>query len=89
MNPAQLPEKGLLKETLAEAWDTHSEYQRNFLEGERDEVWAGWYAGFILGRLGLFTTPTILTRLLEATEHEADWAEAAAVYILNALNQKS
>ena len=89
MDSVELPEKSHLERTLAEAWTTHSEYQRNFLKGERDEVWAGWYAGFILGRLGHFTTPTILTRLLEATEHKENWAAAAAVYILGALKQAS
>ena len=60
-----LPDKETLSKLLSETWDVHSEYQENYLNGERDAMWAGWYAGFLLGRLGNFTTPTTLTRLLQ------------------------
>jgi hypothetical protein len=77
-----LPDKETLSNLLTETWDVHSEFQENYLNGERDEMWAGWYAGYLLGRLGNFTTPTALTRLLEETEKLDPWADRAAEQLL-------
>ena len=81
----KMPTKEELIPVLDDAWKAHSEYQGNYLEGVRDPVWAGWYAGFVIGRLGDFTTPTRLTRLLEDTETFEDWSGRAAAYILESL----
>jgi len=79
-----LPDKETLSKLLTETWDVHSEFQENYLNGVRDEMWAGWYAGYLLGRLGNFTTPTALTRLLEETEKLDPWADRAAEHLLSA-----
>ena len=80
-----LPDKGTLSKLLTETWDVHSEFQENYLNGERDEMWAGWYAGYLLGRLGNFTTPTVLTRLLMETETHKPWADQAAEHLIKSL----
>ena len=46
------------------AGQAHHDYEAHFLRGVRDEHWAGWYAAYVLGRLGDFTTPTMLTQQL-------------------------
>ena len=80
-----IPTRDELIAVLDDAWKAHSEYQGNYLEGVRDPVWAGWYAGFVIGRLGDFTTPSRLTRLLEATETFENWSQRAADHILGSL----
>lgn len=62
---------------LEEAGRTHHEYEQVALGGERDELWAGFYAAYVLGRLGDFMTPTALARVLEVVEGDP-WPEAAA-----------
>ena len=44
-----------LAEVLSAAGSTHHEYEQTALNGVRDELWAGFYAAFVLGRLGDFT----------------------------------
>ncbi|HUF39066.1 MAG TPA: hypothetical protein VMN57_11125 [Anaerolineales bacterium] len=78
----KLPDKESLSKLLSETWDVHSEFQENYLEGMRDEMWAGWYAGYLLGRLGNFTTPSTLARLLQETESLKPWADKAAEHLL-------
>lgn len=51
------------------------------LGGERDELWAGFYAAYVLGRLGDFITPTALAQILEAVDGDP-WADAAADEII-------
>lgn len=80
-----LPDRESLSKLLAETWEVHGEFQDNYLEGVRDEMWAGWYAGYLLGRLGNFTTPTALTRLLQQTEKLSPWPEKAAEHLLDSL----
>lgn len=79
-----LPDKEILSKLLTETWDVHGEFQENYLNGERDAMWAGWYAGYLLGRLGNFTTPTALTRVLMETEKLQPWADSAAEHLLKA-----
>jgi prolipoprotein diacylglyceryltransferase len=62
---------------LEAAAAAHHEYEEMALGGERDELWAGFYAAYVLGRLGNFMTPTALARVLEAVEGDP-WPEAAA-----------
>ena len=72
-----------LKTTLKAAGEAHHEYESSYLKGVRDEAWAGWYAAFVIGRLGSFTTPSQLTDLLAATPSAEDWFSAAAEHVLS------
>jgi hypothetical protein len=76
-----IPTEQQLKETLSAAGNAHHEYETNFLNGVRDEQWAGWYSAYVLGRLGEFATPTLLTRWLEKVSSEGDWSTNAAVQV--------
>jgi hypothetical protein len=78
-----IPAEQQLQETFSAAGRAHHEYETNFLNGKRDEQWAGWYSAYVLGRLGEFTTPTILTRLLEEVTNEGDWSTNAAALVLS------
>ena len=44
-----------LAAVLSAAGSAHHEYEQTALKGVRDELWAGFYAAFVLGRLGDFT----------------------------------
>lgn len=81
------PSKADLREALSAAGSAHHEFEQNFLKGVRDEYWAGWYAAYVLGRLGGFTTPTQLTKWLLEAGGEGDWADFAADNVLGNLNQ--
>jgi hypothetical protein len=70
---------------LRDAADAHHEFEEHALAGERDEQWAGFYAAFVLGRLGPFTTPSRLAALLAEAENPGDWAAAAAKHVLAAV----
>ena len=70
-----------LREALSAAGDAHHEYESSFLSGVRDEQWAGWFAAYVLGRVGDFITPTLLTRLLEEVSNEGDWSQNAADHV--------
>ena len=78
-----IPTEQLLRETLSTAGIAHHEYEANFLNGARDEQWAGWYSAYVLGSLGDFTTPTLLTRWLEEVSGEGDWQKNAAAHVLS------
>ena len=78
---ASIPTEPQLKDTLVSAGQAHHDYEANFLRGVRDEHWAGWYAAYVLGRLGDFTTPTMLTQQLGAVSGEGDWAQNAAAHV--------
>lgn len=66
---------------LTAAGKAHHEFETVTLEGERDELWAGFYAAYVLGRLGDFTSPSRLAGILEAVDGDP-WAEAAADAVL-------
>jgi len=70
---------------LSAAGSAHHEFEQNFLKGNRDEYWAGWYAAYVLGRLGEFTTPTQLTKWLEEAQGEGEWDDFAADYVIEKL----
>jgi hypothetical protein len=76
---------------LRDAADAHHEFEEHALGGEHDEQWPGFYAAFVLGRLGPFTTPSRLAALLAEVEVEVevepsdDWAPAAAKHVLAAV----
>ena len=75
--------KSQLAEALAAAGSAHHEYETVYLNGVRDRYWAGFYAAFVLGRLGAFAKPTDLTRWLEEAPYESDWASQTADYVLS------
>ena len=70
-----------LVEALQAAGRAHHEFESVALGGERDELWAGFYAAYVLGRLGDFAGPSALAARIEGVDGEP-WAEAAADAIL-------
>ena len=76
-----IPSRQELERALSAAASAHHEYEQAILHGARDEQWAGWYAAFVLGRLGDFTPPSRLTRWLQAATADGPWATAAATYV--------
>ncbi len=85
MNPA--PRHEDLKEALRAAGKAHHDYESRFLRGVRDPQWPGWYAAYVLGRLGDFTSSTELSYWLESSPGEGDWSERAASYVLHQLGE--
>lgn len=82
---ADLPDRGLLKEALAAAGGVHNEYERVVLKGVVDDRWAGFYAAYVLGNVGDFTSVSRLADLLEEVEAADDWAAHAAEHVLTKL----
>lgn len=80
-----MPTTDQLKKALAAAGSAHHDYESNYLNGVRDEQWSGWYAAFVLGGLGDFTTPTKLARWLEEVSGKGDWSSNAAALIISRL----
>ncbi|MEM7539033.1 MAG: hypothetical protein AAF639_43145 [Chloroflexota bacterium] len=78
-----------LCEALSAAGSAHHNYESNHLGGVRDAQWAGWYAAYVLGRLGEFTTPTMLTELLQAAPGDGDWSANAAAHVFSSLADAS
>ena len=76
------PTKTELRDALSAAGSAHHDYESQFLNGVRDEQWAGWYAAFALGRLGGFTTPSLLTQWLGEVSGEGDWTTNAVDHVL-------
>ena len=66
---------------LTAAGSAHHDYEQDALGGERDQRWAGWYAAYVLGQLGDFTTPTLLAKWLEGAPSGDDWAQSAAKHV--------
>lgn len=77
-----------LQAALNAAGSAHHDYESRFLGGERDAQWPGWYAAYVLGRLGDFARPTELANWLEATPGEGDWSESAASYVVDRLGER-
>ncbi len=75
------PSQEQLTQALAAAGSAHHEYEQNSLGGTRDEQWAGWYAAYVLGRLGDFVPPSALAPWLEETPAASDWSASAAAYV--------
>jgi len=75
------PSREQIGVALQAAGAAHHEYEVNALHGRHDERWPGWYAAYVLGRLGDFVTPTILAGWLSEAPASDDWLRAAADYI--------
>ena len=84
-----LPTEIALVGALKDAARAHHDYESNALHGVPDELWAGFYAAFVIGRLGNFTTPTRLAYLLESAPAANDWPRAATTFVLQALYESA
>jgi predicted GNAT family acetyltransferase len=82
---ADLPSDSALAGAPSAAGAAHYEYQQTALKGGRDELWAGFYAAFVLGRLGDFTAASTLAALLEEVDAPSNWSEAAAEQVATTL----
>ena len=78
-----------LAEALSAAGSTHHEYEQTALKGVRDELWAGFYAAFVLGQLGNFTAASRLAALLEEVDAPSNWSAAAAGHGTTTLRAQS
>ncbi len=76
-----LPDQPALERALADAGRAHHDYETVVLNGVRDALWPGFYAAFVLGRLGPFTSASVLARLIEAVSNRPDWSAAAAAHV--------
>jgi hypothetical protein len=75
-----------LAEVLSTAGSAHHEYEQTALKGVHDRLWAGFYAAFVLGRLGDFTAASRLAALLEEVDAPSNWPEAAAKHVTTTLS---
>jgi predicted GNAT family acetyltransferase len=78
-----------LAEVLTAAGSAHHEYEQTALKGVRDELWAGFYAAYVLGRLGDFTAASRLAALLEEVDAPSNWSAAAAEHVTTTLSAQS
>jgi hypothetical protein len=79
---ADLPSKSALAQALSAAASAHHDYERTALKGVRDDLWAGFYAAFVLGRLGDVAEASRLAALLEEVDVPSNWSETAAEHVL-------
>ena len=79
---ADLPSKFALAQALSAAGSAHHDYERIALMGARDDLWPGFYAAFVLGRLGDVAPASRLAALLEEVDVPSHWSEAAAEHVL-------
>lgn len=79
---ADLPSKSELAQALSAAASAHHEFERTALKGVRDDLWAGFYAAFVLGRLGDVAAGSRLAALLEEVNAPSNWSEIAAEHVL-------
>ena len=77
----ETPSNDELVAALKAAGAAHHDYESNALKGEPDEHWSGWYAAYVLGRVGDFATPTHLAGWLAEAPASDDWAQSAADYV--------
>ncbi len=83
----QQPEFSELAAALKAAGSAHHEYQQTVLNGVFDEQWPMFYAAFVLGRVGEFTRPSVLTSWLMESPTDGVWADVAAKHVINCLSQ--
>jgi len=79
---ADLPSLALLDQALAAANAAHDDYERGALKGVVDGQWSGFYAAYVLGRLGEFAPPSRLAELLAEVDATSDWSATAAEHVL-------
>jgi hypothetical protein len=76
------PSRDELASALGEAGAVHHDYEQNALGGNRDEMWPGFYAAFVLGRPGNFVAASRLSALLAEAPASEHWARSTADYVL-------
>lgn len=81
-------DQNTLRQALEAAGSAHHDYESNALEGQRDEQWAGWYAAYVLGRLGNFVTPTVLSKWLEQAPSSETWAQSTAEFVMGKMSER-
>lgn len=62
--------------------------KKNILAGESDQNWYGFYAAYVLGRLGPFVDVSQLSRWLEEPSAMGKWSLITAELILVRLKTK-
>ena len=77
----QKPSREELVKALRAASIAHHDFEMNVLHGVRDEQWAGWYAAYVLGRLGDFVSASTLSNWLSNAPASDDWPHSAATHI--------
>ena len=82
-----IPNLDELEKALTEAGLAHHEYEVIKLNGVRDEMWSGFYSAYVLGKLGNFATPSVLSKLLEDAPKSDNWAKSAAEFIYKILKE--
>ena len=75
-----------LREALSAAAAAHHDYEQSALGGQHDAQWPGFYAAYVLGRLGDFASPSALAGWLEASPGDDDWAAQAAACVVSKLS---
>ena len=73
-----MPSERALAVALAAAGSAHHEYEQVVLRGVRHQQWSGFYAAYVLGRLGDFVSASRLALLLEGVVAPSEWSVAAA-----------
>lgn len=80
-----IPSQDILEKALRHAGTAHHDYEQVTLAGKRDELWAGFYAAYVLGRVGDFAAPSALSQWLEEAPNGENWAATAAKHVLSQL----
>jgi hypothetical protein len=79
------PTQDELEKALKDAEAAHYDYELVRLMGIRDETWSGFYAAYVLGRFGGFTSASTLSQWLEEAPAGEKWGVTAASYVLSRL----
>lgn len=79
------PTQADLEKALRDAGAAHHDYEQVILGGAYDEQWPGFYAAFVLGRLGDFTSASTLSQWLDDAPRGDAWATTAAQHVLTRL----
>jgi hypothetical protein len=82
-----VPTVAELMDALKVAGAAHHEYEQTVLKGVRHEEWAPFYAAYVLGRLGDFAPPSIMTKWLTEAPLTENWAESVAAHILSEIRR--
>jgi len=62
-----------------------NEFEKVVLGGVRDELWAGFYAAYVLGKLSNLKRPSVLSGFLESVPDSENWSKSAAEFVLSKL----
>ncbi len=79
----QQPQFSEFAAALKAAGSAHHEYEQTVLNGVFDEQWPMFYAAFVLGRIGEFTTPSALTSWVKEVHTDGGWADMDAQHVIN------